>query len=104
MTLCGITTTDTVRVYAWGAGVNSISLNGGKVKIYPTPTKEELHIDNIKALVSYKIMDIVGSEKLKGILPKTENTIDIKALASGVYILELRSNDGERVIQKLVKE
>ena len=103
MTLCGVTTTDTVRVYAWGAGVTPLGY-APKYTVYPNPVKEEVHINKVFENQSYRILNVIGSVIQQGELKKGDNIVDIKALANGVYLLEIISKEGEKVVYKMVKE
>jgi hypothetical protein len=103
MTLCGITTTDTVRVYAWGAGVTPIGYTP-KYTVYPNPVKEEVHINNVFENQSYRILSVIGSVIQQGKLKKGDNIVSIVSLQTGVYLLEIISKEGEKVVQKMIKE
>jgi hypothetical protein len=72
------------------------------VKVYPNPAKEIVNIEANKQ-VEYRITDILGVEKMKGMLCKGANVISLKALASGVYVLEYVS-EGVTSRVKVVKE
>jgi hypothetical protein len=85
-----------------GLGVNTLINNGG-VEVYPNPANSLLNIKTVTN-VTYKLTDIIGTEKQKGILPKGEHSITITALPQGMYLLELIDEQGMREVRKVVKE
>jgi len=102
MTLCGVTTTDTVRVYAWGAGVGAVALKA--LQVYPNPATNEVHIDNVKQNIVYRLQSIVGTTIIQGALSTGNNSISLQGIPQGLYYLELQTSDGEKRIQKMIKE
>jgi hypothetical protein len=88
-------------VTAHGEGVNATT-PASTVKVYPNPAKEIVNIEANKQ-VEYRITDILGVEKQKGMLCKGANVISLKALASGVYVLECIS-EKETISIKVIKE
>jgi hypothetical protein len=83
--------------------VNTLT-NTSIVYVYPNPATHTLHIDKVPTTTTYKLTDIVGSEKLHGTLQKGNNSIHINTLAQGIYLLELTNNDGVKEVRKVVKE
>jgi hypothetical protein len=73
------------------------------IKIYPNPTAEKLTIESDELRIeSVSICDIFGKiQKIENW--RTENTIDISHLLSGVYFVKIRTEAGE-VVRKVVKE
>ncbi len=64
------------------------------LEIYPNPTRDVLHINNV-ALNTIAVHTIVGSlvfnQDFDGVT--TQNSIDLSALAKGVYIVTLKSKE-----------
>ena len=72
------------------------------VKIYPNPAKEIVNIE-VNNQTDYRITDIQGAEKQRGVLCKGANTVSLQGLASGVYVLELVLENETKII-KIIKE
>jgi len=85
----------------------SLSVNSKKVNseefIYPNPTNDILHIDNIKSHTTYCLTNIIGTTVQQGTLKEGNNSISVQLLPPGMYMLELVDEDGKRVV-KVVKE
>lgn len=75
-----------------------------EVSIYPNPANDELHIENAQPLTTYQLYNIVGALVLGGQINAGSNTITIKHLPSGLYMLALTDEDGKRTVHKIVKE
>ena len=73
-------------------------------KIYPNPTKGLLNIDNIN-LEQVKLYNTLGEEvnEQKYLTSSINNTIDLSALATGIYFARFESN-GKISTQKIIKE
>ena len=89
----------------------SISPQGG-VTVFPNPVKGDLSLTlSTSASLStgsgggtYRLFSVVGAVLLQGNLIAGSNNIDVSSLASGVYILEVTDNAGEKTTTKIVKE
>ena len=71
------------------------------IAIFPNPAKEVLNITSEKAINQIDIYDVNG--KLVKSYTNVNNTINIKDLATGVYMLNITTEDGQ-VSKKIVKE
>jgi hypothetical protein len=69
--------------------------------ISPNPVSDKLYIKGLQAH-SYRIVDITGIPVLQGNL--RSNTIDLKSLINGVYILYLIDKSGNSTLVKFIKE
>ncbi len=74
------------------------------LKIFPNPTINELHIENIKSGTGFKLYNIVGAEMQQGVLLHSINTISTQHLPPGLYLLALTYGEGMRTVHKIVKE
>ncbi len=79
------------------------------LRTYPNPVKDILYIDNSSAPLErsgevYKIRSVVGSSIQQGILQQGSNTINVKELPAGVYMLEVVYPSGNRVTTKIIKQ
>ena len=84
--------------------VGSISNQQIEVAIYPNPAYDVLIIDNLPTAANYTLFNVLGNIEQSGILKKGNNSISIKALPGGVYILELIDDEGRRALKKIIKE
>jgi hypothetical protein len=96
-TLCGLVKTDTVHVQVVPTSINGIT-NSKQLSIYPNPATTELtvYMENI-VFSQCTIMTSVGQSVATRSLSETETHIDISALPSGVYYLQLNGDKGREV-------
>jgi len=79
-----------------------VEANVGEIDIYPNPFKDYLHVscfDNFEKLIV--VTDIRGKEVFKAKM--INNSIMLKNIPSGVYILKIIEGDLVRFIEKIVK-
>ena len=74
------------------------------VFIFPNPATEEINIDGVKSKTNYSLLNINGIIEQSGTLKTGSNSINIRALPPGVYLLELTDNEGGKTMRKIVKE
>jgi glucose/arabinose dehydrogenase len=77
------------------------------IRMYPNPAKTELFLKNENTIVlkSVKIMDLSGKTILSQDLNNSEiNTINVAAIAKGVYLVEVKNQTGNYFQSKLVIE
>lgn len=70
------------------------------ISIYPNPANDIVNV-NVVAKTAFNIYSTDGSVVLSGI---TAGSINIDCLSSGLYLLELRDENGVMNVAKLVKE
>jgi hypothetical protein len=75
-------------------GINEQANNG--VTLSPNPAQEVLYISSSKAFQSYTIYNLLGSQVRSD---SFSNSINIKELPQGVYIITLQSKTG--TVQKM---
>jgi hypothetical protein len=70
--------------------------------VYPNPTSDNLTVSISEQLIgtSYTLCDQFGKTVFKGNLLETSNTIDLTAIASGIYFLSV---EGMAEVQKVMK-
>ncbi|SFT43943.1 Por secretion system C-terminal sorting domain-containing protein [Lishizhenia tianjinensis] len=68
--------------------------------LYPNPTSNIAHIQTTLNNFTYVVYDVVGSKILDG----NSAIIDMSTLSNGVYMVELRSNEGASQTMRLIKE
>jgi type IX secretion system substrate protein len=71
--------------------------------VYPNPTNDILHIDNLATLSSYRLVSIVGTIEQKGQLEAGNNTISIQSVPSGMYMLEIYGLTSQKTVFKVLK-
>jgi len=76
----------------------------GVLSIYPNPAHQLLCIDGLQTPATYRLLNIVGAVNMQGNLAPGNNTIPIKHLPSGMYIMEVTTADGVRTMVRVVKE
>ncbi len=103
-TLCGVVTWDTVVVTVVPVNVTSPGLSKGEVTVWPNPVTSVLHVEANED-VHVSISSIDGKVLLRDcFVPRNDGSgVNVEALPSGVYFLEITNSDGERVIRKIVK-
>ena len=81
------------------------NVNGFRsIFVYPNPTMDQLHIDNVQGLTSYRVFNIVGVNVLEGNFEKGSNQLSLGTIASGVYMMELNNSQGEKAIVRIIKQ
>jgi hypothetical protein len=94
---------DSVSLIPWhGVGVEEINILEN-INIYPNPVNDYLYIyfDNSKKLF-YSLYDISGKLIIdKSILAQS---IDVSVLDKGIYILEIKDEEGNSIRKKVIKE
>jgi hypothetical protein len=72
------------------------------VELFPNPTTGEINIESNIEILSFSIIDINGKIVLKG--NSSQNIISLNALADGVYLIKLNTENGSQVIRKVIKK
>ncbi|MXV37945.1 T9SS type A sorting domain-containing protein [Flavobacteriaceae bacterium Ap0902] len=73
--------------------LNVDEMNSTEFNIYPNPVVDQLFLGNLKEDVEeMKVYDLTGKIVLN--LNILNNTIDVSALADGVYVLQLKTSNG----------
>ncbi len=72
------------------------------LRIYPNPVKDFLHIEN-SANSTYILYNVLGTVVAQGSV-SANNPIALATIASGLYVLELLQDNGEKVVVKVLKE
>lgn len=94
-----VDTTDTTST----TYVHTTGRNG--MRIYPNPTRSELHIGNAGEPATYTLYTITGVPALQGALaPKEEHTLSLQQYPPGIYLLHVQQQNGERVVVRVLKE
>lgn len=86
-------------------GVNEI-LDSKAVSIYPNPAKQKVTVSFTQSTlgkINYQLVDVLGREVLNGETDKTEFTVDMGSINTGVYFFRLEQNNSI-IVKKIVKD
>jgi hypothetical protein len=86
-------------------GVDDFNSISNLMKLYPNPVENDLNVklpQSDGARISYTISNLSGQTISKGILDK-EN-VDVSQLTTGMYILQLKTNDGRKGAKSFIKK
>lgn len=74
--------------------------------IYPNPATDNLRIESQTPLAQVKLTDLAGRTSIHQTFRQAQGdaSIDVSSLPSGIYLLEARTQDGRRSVQKVVVE
>ena len=75
-----------------------------ELSIYPNPTNDLLQIDNIATPTYYSLLSIVGATLQHGVLKEGNNSMSLNALPTGMYLLELIDEEGNKTVKKIIKK
>lgn len=90
----------TVEVVA--AGTLAVSdVNKSDISVYPNPFTEVLKISDVKGVKSVSVNDISGRE-VKSLAPSAE--LNLSSLSAGLYIVNLKMEDGSVKTFKAIKK
>lgn len=83
-------------------GTTDVMAQFARVQVYPNPATGRVTLVAQQPETHYRLLDVWGREHLGGTLQPGNNTVDVSAMASGVYLLGFY-REGEAVAwQKLV--
>ena len=103
--------TGTVPNFTWGNGKmdalaavqevdNRLSLedfNSEGLKVFPNPVNDQLNIEFEEQINQIKIYSIDG--KVMDAYKRTNNSVDVSALAKGLYILKLETDNASKLLK-----
>lgn len=76
----------------------------GVLSVYPNPVKDLIHIGGIGTAMTYRLLNMVGSVLQSGNLDSASNVVNVSNVVSGMYILEVSNADGQKTINRLIKQ
>lgn len=86
-------------------GTNEFDIENNKLIIYPNPTSNYLTIQNKENVINnfaYNIVNVSG-RIIKSGLSKYNEQINIESLTNGNYIVQIKTENGEILSKKLIK-
>ena len=84
------------------SGVGVASTTNYTNYTYPNPVHDVLQVETTEAQ-QYVLHNLMGVAILQGTVDKN-NSIDMKAIPSGIYLLQLTNTQGQREVVRVVKE
>jgi hypothetical protein len=84
------------------AALGTEEFNTNKIAAYPNPVKDKLTITAAENIDSVSIFNLFGQKLLNQEINATEAAIDMSALATGTYIVNVQSDKNTKTI-KIVK-
>jgi hypothetical protein len=87
-------------------GIQTPVLKQDLLSIYPNPSTEKITIEAARGIAAIRILNILGAEQSNFSQKKLKTTarqVDISALASGIYFVEVIFSSGESLTQKVIK-
>jgi uncharacterized protein YjdB len=78
------------------------SVKNDNTTIYPNPTNGTIYINSSNEITSFEIYSVLGEKVISSTL-LTSNTIDIRHLTNGNYVLVLTSKSNERFTKRINK-
>jgi len=93
---CGTTTIDTT-IECSGVGIKNIDLEESLLKLYPNPTSDKITIENTSSLKmeSISVFNILGKVVYQSPAQMADkHQMDVSKLASGLYTVQIKTNNG----------
>jgi hypothetical protein len=75
-----------------------------ELSIYPNPATNQLQIDNVATPANYKLQNLIGSTQQEGTLKQGNNTLSLSTLPTGMYLLEMIDEEGNKTVKKIIKQ
>lgn len=77
--------------------------NANNASIYPNPFATTFNIDTKQKIARYSMYDLTGKQLID---TNSKSILDLKAgqLASGIYLIQLETESGKTINQKLIKK
>jgi hypothetical protein len=72
--------------------------------MYPIPAKDELTINHTQPIIEVKVYNAMGRLELTQTATTDNVQLDLQALTPGIYIVEIKAENGDIIQEKFVKE
>lgn len=92
---------DVSLVYTPDLSTNAVAKN--PIVFYPNPVKNILHLSNTEDIESISIFNTLGQMVMTKEIKASEGTADVSALASGNYIVKVKTQNATQSI-KIIKQ
>jgi acetyl esterase/lipase len=94
--------TDTVESQILQLSASIADMQEHKLKVYPNPFENEIHISLIDESFEFKILDLLGKEIMNG-NGFGEETINLDGFITGTYFLNIEFS-GQKLVTRIVKQ
>ena len=75
-----------------------------KLRVYPNPFNNEIKLDGIDENCKLSIYSLSGRISLDKTITNQDNSIDTQSLKSGLYLISVINDKGEKTTLKMIKE
>ncbi|WP_312767646.1 T9SS type A sorting domain-containing protein [Epilithonimonas sp.] len=75
-------------------------INKKNITVYPNPTTDRIFVSGNKKVTSLELYNIAGQK----VLQFNENNLDLTSLTAGVYVLKIKTENGEISSSKIIKK
>jgi|WetSurMetagenome_2_1015567.scaffolds.fasta_scaffold56473_1 hypothetical protein len=73
------------------------------VNVYPNPVTNKLNIEGTSPLQSVEVIDLLGTRIFYADVNERNTSIDFSQMTSGVYLLQIHTNNGILINKKIIK-
>jgi hypothetical protein len=80
-------------------GINKAEVSALKIKVYPNPASEVIHINSDIQLTKIEMFDVLGKQVF---VSSYMNKINVEQYKSGIYILKMYSTDNQFISKRIV--
>lgn len=88
-------------------GIDEMEAAQVKAAVYPNPASDELHVDlpfdYTELNTTLTLVNMHGQTVRKLNAPSTSNSIDIRGLGAGIYLLDVNANGNHKTFKVIVK-
>ena len=92
----------------YSTGIDRFSINGKNLTIYPIPASDELYIgsendfyeEEFKIEIVDNLGQLIRSQEI--VLKNGKSSIDVKLFATGVYLLNIKTANSERMSKRFI--
>ena len=94
--------------YTWGGSTaktladKEFETTTSSIAVYPNPVSHTLQIIATSAVSKYSVVSAQGAVVLEG--KAIDNTIDVSRLSNGIYFVQLKFENGEEHLKRIIKK
>ena len=92
---------DPYLTFTYTQPLGAASFSQSAIKVYPNPVENSLHIDGPFEIESIRVYSMLG-QLVQSV--NAQNTIDVSALARGIYSVEIKDKNHQTILRKIVKK
>ncbi|ANI88968.1 hypothetical protein A9P82_06465 [Arachidicoccus ginsenosidimutans] len=90
--------------YKYSPVVSVYITAGSSPSVYPNPVVSLLHVTNLEAGSTYRIVNVAGSVAASGSVSGTELSLNISSYASGIYFVNITNKNGKSTSLEFIKK